>query len=113
LGLAGDERVREAARRAISELGTSRCSSPLAGGHTELHRTLEQRIATFLGQEAAIIFASGYQANVGIVSALMRKGDLVLTDLFDPASIVDGARLSGSEVRFFQHNSPSHLERIL
>jgi 8-amino-7-oxononanoate synthase len=113
LGLSHDERVREAARRAITRLGTSRCSSPLAGGHTDLHRDLERRIATFLGQEAAVLFASGYQANVGIVAALMRRGDLVLTDLFDHASIVDGARLSGAEVRFFQHNSPAHLERIL
>lgn len=113
LGLSQDERVREAARRAITRLGTSRCSSPLAGGHTDLHRELEQRIATFLEQEAAVVFASGYQANVGIVAGLMRRGDLVLTDLFDHASIVDGARLSGAEVRFFQHNSAAHLERIL
>jgi 8-amino-7-oxononanoate synthase len=113
LGLSHDERVREAGRRAITRLGTSRCSSPLAGGHTDLHRDLERRLSTFLEQEASVVFASGYQANVGIVSALMRRGDLVLTDLFDHASIVDGARLSGAEVRFFQHNSPAHLEKIL
>jgi 8-amino-7-oxononanoate synthase len=113
LGLASDRRVREAAQRAIADLGTSRCASPLAGGHSQLHRELEARLARFLGQEAAVLFASGYQANVGIVSSLMRSDDLVLTDLFNHASIVDGARLSGAQVRFFQHNSPSHLGTIL
>ncbi len=113
LGLSADSRVREAATRAIAEFGTSRCSSPLAGGHSPLHRRLEDRIARFLQQEAATIFASGYQANVGIISALVGRGDLILTDLFNHASIVDGARLSGAEVRFFQHNSPSHLDTVL
>lgn len=113
LGLSGDSRVREAAARAIAEFGTSRCSSPLAGGYSSLHHALEERLARFLQQEAAAIFASGYQANVGIISALVGRGDLVLTDLFNHASIVDGARLSGAEVRFFQHNSPSHLETVL
>jgi 8-amino-7-oxononanoate synthase len=113
LGLSKDERVREAARQAITEYGTSRCSSPLAGGHSPLHRALEERLARFLHQEAVAVFASGYQANVGIVSALVGAGDLILTDLFNHASIVDGARLSGAEVRFFQHNSPSHLEAVL
>jgi 8-amino-7-oxononanoate synthase len=113
LGLSSDPRVREAATRAIAEFGTSRCSSPLAGGYSLLHRRLEERLARFLQQEAAAVFASGYQANVGIISALVGRGDLVLTDLFNHASIVDGARLSGADVRFFQHNSPSHLETVL
>ena len=113
LGLAGDERVRRAAQAAIAELGTSRCASPLAGGHTALHRDLEVNLAAFLEQEAVALFASGYQANVGVISALMRREDLILTDLFNHASIVDGARLSGADTRYFQHNSPTHLERIL
>jgi 8-amino-7-oxononanoate synthase len=113
LGLAGDERVRQAAQAAIAELGTSRCASPLAGGHTALHREFEANLASFLKQEAVAVFASGYQANVGVISALMRREDLILTDLFNHASIVDGARLSGADVRYFQHNSPTHLERIL
>jgi 8-amino-7-oxononanoate synthase len=85
----------------------------LAGGHTKLHRELEANLAAFLEQEAVALFASGYQANVGVISALMRREDLILTDLFNHASIVDGARLSGADVRYFQHNSPAHLERIL
>jgi 8-amino-7-oxononanoate synthase len=113
LGLSADPRPREAARRAIEEFGTSRCASPLAGGYTRLHRDLEQRLAKFLEQQAVALFASGYQANVGIISALMRRGDLIVTDLFNHASIVDGTRLSGAEARVFQHNSARHLEAIL
>jgi 8-amino-7-oxononanoate synthase len=113
LGLTADTRVREAAREAITVFGTSRCSSPLAGGHTRLHRALEQRLAAFLEQEAAVLFASGYQANVGVISALVGKDDLILTDLYNHASIVDGARLSGAEVRHFQHNGPAHLDAVL
>ncbi len=113
LGLSKDPRVRDAAARAVIELGTSRCASPLAGGYSALHADLETRLAAFLQQDAAVLFASGYQANVGVVSALVHRGDLVVTDLFNHASIVDGARLSGAEVRFFQHNSPTHLETVL
>jgi 8-amino-7-oxononanoate synthase len=113
LGLSRDERVRDAAREAIARFGTSRCSSPLAGGYSALHHELESRIARFLDQEAALLFASGYQANVGIVSSLVGRGDLILTDLLNHASIIDGARLSGAEVRFFQHNSASHLKTLL
>jgi 8-amino-7-oxononanoate synthase len=113
LGLTGDQRVREAAKEAITAFGTSRCASPLAGGHTRLHRVLERRLADVLEQEAAVLFASGYQANVGAISALVGKDDLILTDLFNHASIVDGSRLSGAQVRYFQHNSASHLDAVL
>ena len=113
LGLSADPRPREAAQRAIEEFGTSRCASPLAGGYTRLHRELEQRLTNFLEQQAVALFASGYQANVGIISALMRRGDLIVTDLFNHASIVDGTRLSGADVRVFQHNSARHLDAIL
>ncbi|HKP92197.1 MAG TPA: pyridoxal phosphate-dependent aminotransferase family protein [Thermoleophilaceae bacterium] len=113
LGLGGDGRVHDAARAAITELGSSRCASPLVGGYTTVHRGLEEQLASFLGQESAAVFASGYQANLGVISALMNQGDLIVSDLQNHASIVDGARLSGAELRFFQHNDPAHLERIL
>lgn len=113
LGLRSDRRVREAACRAIDEYGTSRCASPLAGGYTPLHHELETRLKDLLEQDAVTLFASGYQANVGIVSALMRRGDLILADILNHASVIDGARLSGAEVRFLRHNSPRHLETIL
>lgn len=113
LGLSADLRVREAARQAVADFGTSRCASPLAGGYTSLHERLEARLAGFLEQEAATLFASGYQANVGSISALVGRDDLILTDLYNHASIVDGSRLSGAEVRHFQHNSATHLETLL
>jgi 8-amino-7-oxononanoate synthase len=113
LGLGGAPEVRAAAREAIDSLGASRCASPLVGGYTALHAELEAELADFLEQEAAVVFASGYQANVGILSALMHPGDLIVTDIFDHASIVDGARLSGAEVRFFQHNDADHLAGVL
>ena len=113
LGLSHDPRVREAAQKAIAEFGTSRCASPLAGGSTRLHLALENRLKSFLQQEEVAVFASGYQANVGVISALMQPGDLILTDLFNHASIVDGARLSGADIRVFQHNRHTHLESLL
>lgn len=113
LGLSSDPRVKAAAQEAIAEFGSSRCASPLAGGSTRLHAALEEGLRSFLCQEAAAIFASGYQANVGVISAVMQPGDLILTDLFNHASIVDGARLSGAEIKVFQHNRPAHLESLL
>ncbi len=113
LGLSSDVRVRDAACAAVARFGTSRCASPLAGGQTTLHEMLAAGLAELLQQEAAALFPSGYQANVGVISSLVGNGDVVLTDLFNHASIVDGARLSGAQVRHFQHNSATHLERIL
>jgi 8-amino-7-oxononanoate synthase len=113
LGLGGDARVHAAARDAIADLGSSRCASPLVGGYTTVHRALEEQLASFLRQESAVVFASGYQANLGVIAALMGQGDLIVSDLLNHASIVDGARLSGAELRFFQHNDPRHLARIL
>jgi 8-amino-7-oxononanoate synthase len=113
LGLGGDAGVRAAAAAAIERLGASRCASPLVGGHTPIHAALEDELSAFLEQQATVTFASGYQANVGMISALMRPGDLVVTDLYDHASILDGARLSGAEIRFFDHNDPVHLGRVL
>jgi 8-amino-7-oxononanoate synthase len=113
LGLSTDPRVTEAARDAIARLGSSRCASPLAGGYTDIHRALEQELAEFLEQDACAVFATGYQANVGVISALMQPGDLVVSDLLNHASIIDGARLSGAQLRYFQHNDAAHLDRIL
>jgi 8-amino-7-oxononanoate synthase len=113
LGLGADPRVHDAARDAIAEFGSSRCASPLAGGYTTLHRSLEEELASFLEQESATVFASGYQANLGVISALMGHGDLIVGDLLTHASIVDGARLSGADLRLFRHNDPDDLERIL
>jgi 8-amino-7-oxononanoate synthase len=113
LGLSFDARVKAAAQEAIAEFGSSRCASPLAGGNTHRHVALEEGLKSFFRQEAVAVFASGYQANVGIISAIMQPGDLILTDLFNHASIVDGARLSGAEIKVFQHNRHTHLDSLL
>jgi 8-amino-7-oxononanoate synthase len=113
LGLSFDARVKAAAQEAIAEFGTSRCASPLAGGNSRLHVALEEGLKSFLQQEAVAVFASGYQANVGVISAIMQPGDLILTDLYNHASIMDGARLSGADIKVFQHNRHTHLESLL
>ncbi|MPZ85086.1 MAG: aminotransferase class I/II-fold pyridoxal phosphate-dependent enzyme [Actinophytocola sp.] len=113
LGMSSEPSVVEAAAAAIRSLGTSRCASPVAGGYTEVHRALEESLAGFLGQRAVTLFASGYQANLGAIGALMQPGDLVVCDLLDHASIVDGARLAGAEVSFFGHNDAEHLAAVL
>jgi 8-amino-7-oxononanoate synthase len=113
LGLAGDPRVKRAAQEAIESFGTSACASPLAGGYTRIHRELEDQLADCLEREAATLFASGYQANLGTIAALMRPEDLIVSDLFNHASIVDGARLSGADFRYFNHNDAQHLELLL
>lgn len=113
LGLSADPDVSAAAVKVVERLGTSRCSSPLVGGYTATHQELEAALCDFLQQAAAAVFASGYQANVGTISSLMGPGDLIVADLLDHASIVDGAKLSGAELRFFRHNDPVDLGRIL
>ena len=113
LGLTMDPRVRKAAVDAINEFGPSCTGSRFANGTLELHLELERRLAAFLGKEAALVFSTGYQANVGTISCLVGKGDIVITDKEDHASIVDGCMLSFGELRRFNHNNMEHLERVL
>jgi 8-amino-7-oxononanoate synthase len=113
LGLTMDPRAREAAIDAIKEFGPSCTGSRFANGTLELHLELERRLATFLGKEAALVFSTGYQANLGTISSLVGKGDIVITDKEDHASIVDGCMLSFGELRRFNHNNMEHLERVL
>jgi len=113
LGLSTHRDVVGAMKAAIDRYGSSRCSSPLAGGYTPLHRELELLLARTLEQEAVVLFASGYQANVGLLSALADPDTTVVSDLFNHASIIDGIRLGGAELRPFKHNSVDHLAQIL
>jgi 8-amino-7-oxononanoate synthase len=82
-------------------------------GHTEAHAVLEDRLATLKRTEASLVFASGYQANVGLFSALVGRHDVVAADRLCHASILDGIRLSGAKLERFRHNDPEHLEGIL
>jgi 8-amino-7-oxononanoate synthase len=113
LGLTMDPRAREAAVDAIKEFGPSCTGSRFANGTLELHLELERRLAAFLGKEAALVFSTGYQANVGTISCMVGKGDIVITDKEDHASIVDGCMMSFGELRRFNHNNMEHLERVL
>jgi len=113
LGLANDPRMKLAATDAIKKFGTGVAGSRFLNGNTVLHRELERKLAAFKGREAALIYATGYQMNLGVISALVGKGDFAVIDKLDHASILDGCRLSQGELRRFKHNNPDDLERVL
>ncbi|MBX3474727.1 MAG: aminotransferase class I/II-fold pyridoxal phosphate-dependent enzyme [Planctomycetes bacterium] len=113
LGLAGDLRIAEAAATAAGRFGWGTGASRLVTGTSTLHVKLEQEVARFRGTEAALIFGSGYQANLGVLSGLLDKGDVVLSDASNHASIVAGCKLSGATVRVFKHRDYEDLERKL
>ncbi|GAB7189211.1 glycine C-acetyltransferase [Kitasatospora sp. Ki12] len=113
LGLAGDERVVAAAKAAVDVYGTGNHGVRALAGTIPLHEELEAEVARFAHRERALVFGSGYAANVGTVGALVGQGDTVLIDKYDHASIVDGCRLSGATVTRFRHNDVEHLERRL
>jgi 8-amino-7-oxononanoate synthase len=111
LGLTNDSRVKEAAIDAIRRYGSGCAGSRFLNGTLDLHVLLEERLAEFTRQEAAVTFATGFQVNLGAISCLVGKGDSVYLDKQDHACIIDGARLSFGEVRKFRHNDPSDLRR--
>lgn len=113
LGLTTHPKVREAAEQAIRRYGTSCTGSRFLNGTLEMHEQLERELAQFVGKEAALIFSTGMQVNLGVVSALLNKNDVVILDKDDHASIVDGARLSGADIQRFRHNDMEHLTRVL
>ncbi|MCY0947560.1 MULTISPECIES: aminotransferase class I/II-fold pyridoxal phosphate-dependent enzyme [Streptomyces] len=113
LGLAGDERVVSAAKAAVDRYGTGNHGVRALAGSTPLHEELEAEVAKFAGRQQALVFGSGYAANVGTVGALVGPGDTVFIDKYDHASIVDGCKLSGATVTRFRHNDVTHLERRL
>jgi 8-amino-7-oxononanoate synthase len=113
LGLTTHPKVREAAEQAIKRFGTSCTGSRFLNGTLEMHEQLERELAEWVGKPAALIFSTGMQVNLGTISALVGKGDIVVLDKDDHASIVDGARLSGGEIQRFRHNDMDHLERVL
>lgn len=104
LGLLRHPHIQEAARQAIERYGTGTHGVRLLGGNLELHDALEAAIATFFKREAAITFSSGFMTNLAVIASLVGRGDHVLSDRRNHASIVDGCRLSGAEVTNFKHN---------
>ena len=113
LGLAGDSRLIEAAIAAIKACGTGSTGSRLTSGHRELHRDLERSISALKQTEDALVFSSGYLANLGTVSALMGKRDLILGDLYNHSSLKKGASLSGATAIDYQHNNVADLRQKL
>lgn len=113
LGLTTHPKVRKAAQDAIDRYGTSCTGSRFVNGSLDLHEQLESDLADFVGKEAALVFATGMQVNLGTISALVGRGDTVILDKFDHASIVDGARLGWGQTKRFRHNDMEDLERVL
>ncbi|MGE5748706.1 MAG: aminotransferase class I/II-fold pyridoxal phosphate-dependent enzyme [Gemmatimonas sp.] len=113
LGLTNDPRVIEAASAALKKYGSACTGSRLLNGNTDLHDRLETELATLVGKDAALVFPTGYQANLGVISALAGPGDVLMIDKLNHASMVDGAALSGAEVVRFRHADLAHLEARL
>ncbi|HHT9118292.1 MAG TPA: 8-amino-7-oxononanoate synthase [Candidatus Hypogeohydataceae bacterium YC38] len=113
LGLAGHPRIKRAAQEAIERYGWGTGASRLVSGNTTVHEALEVELAHFKGTEAALVFPSGYMANVGTVTALVGKGDIVIGDRLNHASLIDGCRLSGADFRVYAHKDTEGLEGIL
>jgi 8-amino-7-oxononanoate synthase len=113
LGLSYRPEVKEAIKEAADIYGGGSSGSPILSGTTALHRQFAEEIAAFKGKEAAMIFPTGYSANVGTIAGLMRSGDLIVADQYAHASIVDGMILSKAKSRFFRHNRPDDLDRKL
>ena len=113
LGLIGHPRINEAAKRAVDKYGTGTNGVRSLAGTLPLHEELEETIARFKQTEAAITFTSGYVTNLSVISTLMGRGDYVLSDKLNHASIVDGCLMSGGEFRRFKHNDMQDLEHRL
>ena len=113
LGLANSRLLREEAGEWLQRFGASASASRLIVGNLSLHQTVEDKIAAFQGTEAAILYNTGYMANVGVISALMNKGDYILSDKLNHASIIDGIILSGAEFRRYPHADLNRLEYLL
>ena len=113
LGLTAHERVLEAARDALDRYGTGLTGSRLLNGTTPLHLELERELAEWMGDEDAIVFTTGHQANVGTLGAILAPGDTVIVDSADHASILDGCLLSRAKLRPFRHGRLDKLERQL
>ncbi len=113
LGLTTHPKVRAAAKDAIDRFGTSCTGSRFLNGTLELHLELERRLAKFTGKEAAIVFPTGYQTNLGAVSALLERGDYAILDKRAHACVVDGVMMTKAELKRFNHNDVKSLESVL
>ena len=113
LGLAADERLIDAVKHFSGQCGWGAGGSSLVNGRGTLHRRLEQEIARFKKTEAALLFPTGFAANVGAVTSLVGRGDAVFSDELNHASLIDGCRLSGASIHVYRHRDTSHLAELL
>jgi len=113
LALAEHPEVIAASRKYLEEFGAGAGAARLMSGDLEINHQLEEEIAQLKAKEAALIFGSGYLANIGVIPALVNRGDLLVTDRLSHASIYDGCLLSGAKVIRFRHNDMNHLQQIL
>lgn len=113
LGLSQSERLKGAALRAVEVWGAGAPASRSIAGSLGIHQELEAELARLKGTEAALLFPTGYMANIAILTTLVGEGDLILSDQYNHASIVDGSRLSRAEVWIFKHRDVGHLEELL
>jgi len=113
LGLASHPKVKEAAAEAVQKYGTGCAGSRFLNGTLDIHVKLEEKLADFFRKEEALVYATGYQTNLGVISTLVGRGDVALSDRQNHASIVDGCRLSYGSLKKFKHNDPEDLERLL
>ena len=113
LGLTSHPRIKEAAIEAVRKYGTGCAGSRFLNGTLDIHIQLENELAEFVGKDEALVYSTGFQVNLGVLSCLTGRRDTILCDELDHASIVDGRRLSFSTLRKFKHNDMEHLEREL
>lgn len=112
-GFSNDPEIKEAAIKAIEKFGVSATATPPLSGNTSLHEELEEKIARLLRKESAMLFGSGFAANVGSLTAILRPNDMAVADILSHASIHDGLQASSAKIRYFRHNSAKHCNSLL
>jgi len=113
LGYSFHPGVIQAVKDTLDEFGTGAVSAPLLSGYSKPTSQLEEEISRLKGTESSIVFPTGYSTNVGILSGILQPGDTAVLDILSHASIYDGVRMAGADIKIFAHNNPSHLERVL
>src|ERR1700710_27896 len=113
LGLTSHPKIKEASKKAIDKYGTGCAGSRFLNGTLDIHIELEQRLADYVGKEASVLFSTGFQVNLGVLSSITGRNDYLILDEYDHASIIDGSRLSFSRTIKYRHNDMADLEQKL
>src|SRR6478735_3600530 len=113
LGLTNHPKIKEASKKAIDKYGTGCAGSRFLNGTLDIHIELENRLAAYVGKEAAVLFSTGFQVNLGVISCLLDRNDYLILDEYDHASIIDGSRLSFSRSIKYAHNDMEDLRKKL